>query len=557
MKDPFEVWPFLAGLGLFLYAISLAENSLKRLASRNFKILLRKHTNNHLKSIFVGTISTAILQSSSAVTLMLLALVGGGVITFSNALGIILGANLGTTFTGWIVSTFGFKVDINTAIYPMIAIGTLVHIFINHKKISLWGLFIASLGILFFGLNMMKQSMVGLQGAFDPAILAQYNILIFAFAGFVFTGIIQSSSATMVITLTALNAGLIPLKGAAALMIGADLGTTITVMVGAAVGSREKKKVAAAHFIFNLIIDTIALCFLPVFLKLAIAIVGVKEPLYALVLFYSGFNLFGIILFFPFLGRFSAFINDKIGDSKDIFPVLDIKPQHVDSAIISLHNESKKYIQKGILLNSYLLSPNDISNDSSIMIKELGGMSYNENYNNLKKIESVLINYSIKMQEQELTSEQSKELKQLVSGVRNCSLSVKGLKDIKHNLKEFKESTNDTINKIYQKVQKTYHCFYEGMSEQIGEGGKGVLFEDLESQLMSVEDFYGDFINHMNDLICQGKIQTKYLSSLFNTNREIYTSNRLIIFSIADIYLDEQEAYDLLHISHTDGRHRF
>ena len=268
---PIDVWKFVAGLGLFLFGIQLVEISLKYLAGRHFKKLIRKHTENKFKSILAGTLSTMVLQSSSAVTLMLLALVGSGVLALSNALGIILGANLGTTFTGWVVSTFGFKVNIESAIFPVIATGALLHVFLSSRRLfSDWGKFILGIGLLFFGITLMKDSVISVKDEISFESFHTQSIYFYALGGFLFTAVIQSSSATMAITLTALNASLLSLSAAAALMVGADLGTTITTMLGSAGGTAEKKQVAAAHFIYNLVTCLLALLFLKLlFLMLA------------------------------------------------------------------------------------------------------------------------------------------------------------------------------------------------------------------------------------------------------------------------------------------------
>lgn len=177
---PYEAWKFLAGLGIFLYAILLIEEALKFLAGRSFKKLLQKHTNNNFKSILVGIFSTALLQSSSAVTLLLLAFVGSGVIQLSNALGIILGANLGTTFTGWIVSTLGFELNISKSIMPLVAIGSLVFIFLSsYKFFKEWGRFLIGFGLLFLGLSFMREALSDLQGSFDLSYFSESNRYVF------------------------------------------------------------------------------------------------------------------------------------------------------------------------------------------------------------------------------------------------------------------------------------------------------------------------------------------------------------------------------------------
>ena len=180
----YELWNFFAGLGLFLYGISRIENALRDLAGRNFVKFLRDHTKSPLESISSGTILTAILQSSSLVSLMVLAFVGSRYIPMQNALGIIMGANLGTTFTGWIVAIFGFKLDIESYALPIVSIGALGLVFvIRNKRIHLISKLIFGFGLLLFGLSYMKTGMESIFNTLDITTYKDYGIVYFFFFG--------------------------------------------------------------------------------------------------------------------------------------------------------------------------------------------------------------------------------------------------------------------------------------------------------------------------------------------------------------------------------------
>lgn len=548
MTLPFEIWKFLAGLGLFLYSIILVEESLRFLAGRHFKKLIRKHTNNYFKSILVGTFSTAILQSSSAVTLMLLAFVGSGVIEFSNALGIILGANLGTTFTGWIVSTFGFEFDIGKSVLPLIAIGTFIFVFFNSRKfISEWGRFFTGFGLLFFGLAFMKESLSVLQNSFNPLDFSEYNVFAFAFVGFIFTAIIQSSSATMIITLTALNANLIPLHLAAALVVGADLGTTVTVILGSMAGSPEKKRVAAAHFLFNLATGIFAMLALHPLLSLASFVVGTDRPLYSLVFFQSSFNFFGIILFWPFLGGFGRFLEKKFIPDQQETVILDIDTRHPDAALESVKMEARKFVRKAMVLNASAMTKSHEKNIIGNLFDKFKEEDYLAKYNEFKLSESTIMSYSIRLQGEALKSEQSETLAHMLSSLRNAAMSTKSIKDIKHNLDEFMNSSNDEVHATYECIVRCFQKLYQNINSHL-ESQPILLFETLVGSLNDAEDGYLEFIDRMNNLIKNGKISQKHISSLFNANGEIYNSNRLIILAIGDAWLNSQEAVSLQQV---------
>lgn len=538
-----EIWKFLAGLGLFLLSIGFVEEALKILGSRRFKILLRKYTDNHLKAIVSGAIATAILQSSSAVTLMLLALVGSQVIHFSHALGIILGANFGTTFTGWIVSFFGFKVKISEYVFPIIAVGTLIYVFFpGQQKWRTWGKFIFGFGLLFFGLDLMKESMAGLHGVFDPASISGYHYLVFSLFGAIFTAIIQSSSATMTITLAALSTQLVTLEAACALVVGADLGTTMTVMIGASSGGHRKKQVAAAHFLFNLITDIVALILLPWLLALVVWIYGGENPLYSLVTFYSGFNLLGIFLFFPFLNKFSNFITGLFKSSERAL-VLDISPNEPTAALVLLEGATLEFLKRTYVLNSTVMDHKTNHGLDQSMQSYFGNTDHYECYKQNKKYEAELLSYTVKMQEQELNEEQSFELKQVLSCARNCAYSAKSLKDIRHNLDEFGNSANEEVGQILSSMVHSFSEQYDHIEKILVTNEMSpTIFDELKNLGKDAKDNYMEFINQVNEKIHQKKLDLQHAPDLLNTNREIYNSHYFLVLALADYYLTKEQA---------------
>ncbi|MCB0336531.1 MAG: Na/Pi cotransporter family protein, partial [Bdellovibrionales bacterium] len=259
-----DLWKFGAGLGLFITAMNMLETSLRQLGTKTLRNFLERLTNSTWKSFLGGIVATTVLQSSSIVTLMVLAFVGSGLIPMQNALGIIFGSNIGTTFTGWMVTLLGFKVDIETLALPLLALAGLIHIFsYGTKRLTQVSLIFAALGLLFIGLDFMKDSMAAVANSSQSLVLAQYPSFYYFIFGFIVTAIIQSSSAMMVVVLTALNAQALSLFDAAAIVLGADLGTTITTVLGAVGGSSARKQIALAHVLFNVVTDSIAYLTLP------------------------------------------------------------------------------------------------------------------------------------------------------------------------------------------------------------------------------------------------------------------------------------------------------
>ena len=264
MWDNFDPIQLFGGLGMFLFGIYLMEEAVRKLSGGSLRKFIRKYTNGTFRSIFVGFLSTVALQSSSALSLIVLAFVGAGVIKMQQAIGLILGANIGSTTTGWIVAGLGFNFNIEIFALPLIAVGGLFSVLLSEKeRLSKYFNIICALGLLFYGLGLMKSSVEELGNAIDLAEMPNYGILFYFAMGVLATAIMQASSATVALTLTALNAGLLSFNDAAAMVVGADLGTTITIVIGSLGGGVLKKRVAWAQVGFNKITAFAALLFLP------------------------------------------------------------------------------------------------------------------------------------------------------------------------------------------------------------------------------------------------------------------------------------------------------
>ncbi|HMB72921.1 MAG TPA: Na/Pi symporter, partial [Gammaproteobacteria bacterium] len=307
-------WQPLAGLGLFLFAMRQIEAAIEQASGRSVRVFLRRNTDNPLQGVLTGTAVTAILQSSSLVGLMMLALVGAGVIRMRNALAVVFGANLGTTFTGWIVATIGFKLDLDALALPLVGIGGLAYVLTSKQVSHQAARFVLSLGLLLMGLAFMKGAVDDIGAFVDLESLADFSPMQFLLFGALISAIVQSSSATMAITLSALYGGVIDLPAAAAVAIGADLGTTSTVLLGAIRGSAPKKRVAAGHFLFNLVTDLLAFV-LRMPLLAIVALVGISDDLIALVAFHSLFNLIGLLLFLPVIRHVGDFLEGRFEDT--------------------------------------------------------------------------------------------------------------------------------------------------------------------------------------------------------------------------------------------------
>ena len=282
-----QIFTLLGALGMFLYGMNLMSSGLQKAAGDKLRGLLSSMTSNPFKGVMTGLGVTSVIQSSSATTVMVVSFVNAGLLTLTQAIGVIMGANIGTTVTAWMVSWLGFKADISLLAVPLMLLGFL---FSNSKKGQRQnvGELIVGFCLLFLGLSFMKESVPDLRET--PQVLEFVkewsghgfgSVLIFLVFGTVLTLVLQSSSATMAITLIMLSMGWIPFNMACAMVLGENIGTTITANIAASVGNTQAKRAAMSHTIFNVFGVIWALIFFKPFLALVgnvIELFGLPNP---------------------------------------------------------------------------------------------------------------------------------------------------------------------------------------------------------------------------------------------------------------------------------------
>jgi len=320
----FTVMKAAGGLGIFLLGMLIMTEGLRSLAGDTIRNALMRFTKSPYSGAATGAISTALLQTSSGITVAAVGFVAAGLMGFSEALGIIFGANIGTTITGWIVALLGFKLKLGTIVLPFILFGVLLKIFFKDKTAA-FGYTLAGFGLIFVGISVMQESMTGFEGIITPEHLPSYSymgLLKLVGLGLIVTLITQSSSAGVAATLTALYANAINFEQAAALVIGMDVGTTVTALMASIGGSVNVRRTGFSHVIYNVFTGVIALFLISPFVYLwGILIPGdlSQHAEIALVAFHSSFNILGVLIILPFTYHFARFIEKIIPSKEPIF----------------------------------------------------------------------------------------------------------------------------------------------------------------------------------------------------------------------------------------------
>ena len=536
-----DTWKFLTGLGFFLYGMSQLEAVLKNMSGRPIKLFLKRHTQGLFKSIFGGAILTGIVQSSSVVSLIVLAFVESGIITFRNAMGVILGTNLGTTLGTWVIASVGFKLNLLNYTLPIIAV-TSIGLFLSEKRKKLHNLFLVffALGILFLGLSFMQEGALELVTHINLESFTHYNPIVFVILGFVVTTIIQSSSATVVITLTALYTGTITFPAAAAVVIGAEIGTTIKILLWGMTGSADKKRVGYGNFWYNIFTSLLAYAFLYWIIYFIEHIVKIKDPLIKLVFFQSAVNVVAILLFIPFLNIFSKwlegkFISDKVNGHSYINKNLPVLPL---LATDTFHNEALNLLHKTrAFIKKSLFCERPLSQGLLENIKAFTQTDINSEleYQRIKQSEGDLLAYYLTIRKNNLEQDEAAFLLQNVSGIRQVVFAAKAIKDIQHNLTDFNDSANDILYQQCEIIQNEWMVFNTLLSKLLKSHDKAALALEIETAVNNAikqeEVQKGEVIG----MLKKNLLNEVEASTLMNVNREFLSCGKSLLLAIGNI----------------------
>lgn len=308
-----EILLVLGGIGLFLLGMVVLTEGLREVAGTALRGLLARFTKTPLRGAAAGALTTAVVQSSSATTVTAVGFVGAGLLTFPQGLGIVFGANIGTTMTGWLVAIIGFKLHLGTIALPLVLLGVLLRLF-GRGRLRQVGWALAGFSLLFVGIDAMQQGMAQFEGVVTPqdfpedTLLGRLQLLLI---GVLITIVTQSSSAGVATALVALGTDTISFAQAAAMVIGMDVGTTFTAALATLGGSTATRQTGYAHVIFNVFTGAIAFALLGPFSQLVdgwIAQGGAGSAQIALVAFHTTFNIIGVGLVLPFARPFARLV---------------------------------------------------------------------------------------------------------------------------------------------------------------------------------------------------------------------------------------------------------
>lgn len=548
-----ELWELvlmlLAGIGLFIFAMKLIEDAIRNLAGRTVKLFLRRITNNKLKAVVGSALITGLLQGSSVVMVMLLAFAGAGVLSVSSAIAVVLGANLGTTIDSWIVATLGFKINIESFSYPAIIIAAVLQVVSDKGKYKNLSGFLFGFGLLFIAISVMKGAVTDQVKHLDFAAFSNIPLWQFTLIGLIITSLIQSSLATMAISLSALHAGVISFPVATAIVIGSEVGTTLKIFLGAIDGNRAKKILASANFIINSITAIVAFIILKPLIGFITIQMGIKDPLIGLVTFQTFINVISIIIFLPFVNRFAKILENAFKDSTDTITSYINKEEIVDPllAFEMFNKEALYFLYASIVFNqekfglqSAVISLNNVYSAVEHR-KRLFDKAPHEQYEHLKSLHGALQLYYLKLRYSTLPADNIHRLEHLISAVRSMMHSSKSMNDISSNINNLHQSSKDVKYQFYTEIREKTRVLYNLM-EELFSCKREVSFSELKNVYDQILSDYSGSLDAIYKSAVGSSLNSDDFTTLMNLNRELFTSHKALLMAAKDFLLDAPEA---------------
>jgi len=522
-----------AGVAIFLFGMLFLNQGFDTLSGGLLERILKKSTDKTWKSLTFGIVSTTIMQSSSLVSVLTISFLSAGMFSLAAGIGIAFGANIGTTTGAWLIAGLGMKVKLSVYALPMLVLGILL-VFQNRDLWKGIGYALAGMGFLFLGIDYMKSGFDAFQGSID---LSAYSVdgikglLIYAGLGVVATVIMQSSHATLVLIITALASSQITYDNALALAIGANVGTTITAIIGSIGANYKGKQLAAAHLIFNLTTGLVAILFIQQFMTATDYVsnyAGIAADNYTLKLavFHTLFNLAGVMIMTPLIGQLVRFLDSVLKEKGEEF----LRPKYLNEAALEtfsgslevvrqemdrLYDFTKQSIAHGIGWNASDLDSNKSIADLLDTTHEIS-QDINDVYQNrIKKIYAEIIKFITTAQERERGANAELFREMRVAGF-NLISSVKGVKHIQKNLQGGLVSYNSHIQDGYNRMRKSIAEVIRGIQKLRSMDDPEEALVEIDHLRLKVKKDRRHCAEEVATLLSMGKITPEEGISLMN-----------------------------------------
>ena len=553
----------ITGIAIFLIGMIFMEDGFKLFSGGILEKILSKATNNIPKAIFTGFLSTSVIQSSSLISVIIISFLSAGLISLSGAIGVIFGSNIGSTTTAWIVSSFGMEIKIAAFAFPMIIFGVIFK-FSENKVYKGLGNVLLGLGFVFLGISYMKDGFDTLKDGIDLsqfAMKGSLGILVYILIGIVATVVIQSSAATMALIITALMTNQILYINALELAIGANIGTTVTAVVAAISSNANGKRLAVAHFIFNIITAIIAIVFLYQLANMVDFLaskIAISEDNYAmkLALFHTVFNVIGVLVVAPFTYKLETFLQTLFKDEKTSI----LKPLYLDDVVITmpdaaieaiknetihLYDNSVEVISHALYLHRHnYLGSHDISSvvkNSNTQIN----IDINDFYTNkIKSLYGDIIHFSILAQEN-MDENYKNKIYSYKLASKDIVEAIKDIRDLHKNISIYLKSENiyikDEYNNLRINIAKTINIINDLRNNKDDVEVLSNL-EVLKEDIKKLDDLRN---NRIDTFIRENNISTTMATSLINDSAYAHNISKKLIEVAKILWIEDKQIQEL------------
>ncbi len=536
-----------SGVAIFLFGMLAMEQGFQAFTGGALERTLKKTTNRLWKSLAFGAVTTTIMQSSSLVSVITISFLSAELISLAGGIGIIFGANLGTTTGAWLVAGFGLKVKLSSYAMPILVFGVIL-IFQRSKVLHGIGYVLAGVGFLFLGIHFMKEGFEAFKQGIDLtsyAVTGYPGLFLFVAIGIVATVVMQSSHATLVLVITALAAGQVSYENALALAIGSNVGTTITAILGALSSNVQGKRLAGAHLIFNMVTGLIAIAAIGQIVVLVdwlSTLLGIAADDYTLKLaiFHTVFNSLGIAIMTPFIPRLVRGLEHWMPAPAPVFErpkyLNEASLDFADAAIEAVRKESVRLYDKTveIIVHGVGLRRRDVFGEEPLEdLDGTGAAEFEEGIQeryeqSIKSIYALILEF-ISRAQAGMEPENAEDMYAIRTAGRGLLESVKGVKHLQKNMRVHLLSENPAIRSAYEEIRQRIGYVLREVEavRQAGEDRLAILSLNDAKVAIKQEDAEANL--KLDDLVRGDLIPATTATSLVNDYRYAYRICKRVI----------------------------
>lgn len=550
-----------AGVAIFLFGMLMLEDGFKQFSGGFLEGALAKVTSSVPRSLGFGVVTTTIMQSSSLVSVITISFLSAGLISLLAGVGIIFGANIGTTTGAWLVAGFGLKVKISAYALPMLAVA-IVLVFQKSKYLRGAGYVLAGLGFLFLGIHHMKEGFEAFKDQFDLTRFAMTGIaglVVYTLVGAAATVVMQSSHATLVLLLTALSAGQISYENALALAVGANIGTTVTAIIGSFTANFQGKRLALAHLIFNVVTAAVALTFISPIRDLVDFIsanVGIGDTDYTLKLavFHTIFNVLGVAIMLPLMRRLITFLErvitepeEDLSQPKYLSKAVDEFPQTIEIAmrreVKHLYDNSVELITHGLNLHRHdLFAAKDIAalvKASRVPVEFDIDARYEAR---VKTLYSAIVEFATRVGAKNLPEDVMEDIYTMRDISGRIVRAVKSVKHLRRNATLYTEKDHGAITDLYNDLRTEIgRILVEIRKLDLADPeDRSALW--LDQERVQVESDAGNTSRKIEALIRSQELSADQATSFLNDSDYAYRTMRELLGAARAYYIETEDA---------------